>query len=240
MMYVLSKIWLFASLSAAAMQPILFAQSPEPSHNLGCEEGHRVIIPRNPRMGTDGNILAGQAIVRAKLTLDGSTTVRIVEYPRSGTELDSYNSTIIIQRGQEQTKYSIAQIIKFGSALRLVEIASFCASPSEGTIFLAFETPSTGMTEGFAVIRYSPEVVDVRAFPMANQGGIVVSKAEPEKVELWSAIGGASPIDCDACKKHYAEQDCNLGQQRVECKQRPGPGEVLLPDKFMGARIEVR
>jgi len=240
MMNILCKTWLLASLSAAAMQPLLLAQSPESSHTLGCAESHRVIAPRNPRMGADGNILAGQAIVQAKLTLDGSTTVRIVEYPRSGTDLDSFNSTVIIQRGQEQKKYPLGELIKDGSVLRLVEVASLCASSDQGTVFLAFEAGSTGAAEGFAVIRYSPGAVDVQAFPMVNQGRIAVSKVGPEKVELWSATGSASQIDCDACKKHYTVQDCTVGQQSVECKQRPGPGEVLFPDKFMRARIEVR
>ncbi len=239
-MKVLCKTWLLASLSAAAMQPLLFAQSPEPSHTLGCAESHRIITPRNPRMDTDGNILTGQAIVQAKLTLDGSTIARIVEYPRSGADLDSYNSTVIIQRGPEQKKYPINWLVKGGSGLRLVEVASLCSSSDQGTVFLAFEAGSTGAAEGFAVIRYSSGSVDVLALPMANQGRIVVSKVEPEKVELWSAAGSASQIDCDGCKKHYAVQDCNVGQQSVECKQRPGPGEVLFPDQFMQARIEVR
>jgi hypothetical protein len=191
-------------------------------------------------MGVDGNILSGQAIVQAKLTLDGSTTVRIVEYPRAGADLDSYNSTVIIQRGQEQKKYPLDQLIKDGSGLRLVEVASLCSSSDQGTVFLAFEAGSTGAVEGFAVIRYSPGSFDVQAFPMANQGRIVVSKADPGKVGLWSATGSASQIDCDGCKKHYAVQDCTVGQQSVECKRRPGPGEVLFPDKFMNARIEIR
>ena len=240
MMNILCKTWLLASLSAAAMQPLLLAQSPESSHTLGCAESPRLIAPRTPRMGADGNILAGQAIVQAKLTLDGSTTVRIVEYPRSGTDLDSFNSTVIIQRGQEQKKYPLGELIKDGSVLRLVEVASLCASSDQGTVFLAFEAGSTGAAEGFAVIRYSPGAVDVQAFPMVNQGRIAVSKVGPEKVELWLATGSASQIDCDACKKHYTVQDCTVGQQSVECKQRPGPGEVLFPDKFMRARIEVR
>jgi hypothetical protein len=240
MMKVLCNAWLFASLSAAAMQPLLFAQSSEPSHTLGCTESHRVIAPRKPRMGADGNILAGQAITQTKMTLDGSTTVRIVEYPRSGIDLDSYNSTIIIQRGQEQQKYALDRLIKDGSVLRLVEVASLCGSSDQGTVFLAFEAGSTGATEGFAVIRYSLGAVDVQAFPMANKGRIVVSKVKPEMVELWSATGSASQIDCDACKKHYAVQDCTVEQQSVECKQRPGLGEALFPNKFMRARIVVR
>jgi hypothetical protein len=191
-------------------------------------------------MGTSGIILPGQAIVQAKVTLDESTTVRVVEYPRSGNDLDHYNSTVIIQRAQEKKRYPIDRLIKGGSVLRLVEVASLCGSPSQGTVFLAFEAGSTGAAEGFAVIRFSPDAVDVQALPMASQGGIVISRADPDKLELWSATGSASKIDCDACKKHYAVQDCSVGQQSVECKQRPGPGEVLLPDKFVRARIEIR
>ena len=77
-MHVLCKTWLFASLSVATMQPLLLAQSPEPSPAIGCEETHRVIAPRNPRMGPHGNILSGQAIVQARLVLDGNTNVKVV------------------------------------------------------------------------------------------------------------------------------------------------------------------
>lgn len=240
MMNMLCKAWLLAYLSAAAMQPLLLAQSPEPSQPLGCVESHRVIAPKNPRMGADGNILAGQVIVQARLTLDGSTTAKIVEYPRSGNDLDSYNSMVIIQRGQEQKKYPLERLIKGGSLLRLVEVASLCGSSNQGTVFLAFEAGSSGAAEGFAVVRYSPESVDVQALPMANQGRIVVRKATPNEVELWSASRSAGGIDCDACKKHYSVRDCNVEKDSVECKQRPEAGEVLSPDKFMRARINLR
>ncbi len=242
MLNALCKIWILASISVAAMQPLLSAQSREPSHAPGCEESHRVITPRNPRVGTDGNILAGQAIVQMRLALDENTRVRVVEYPRSSKVLDSYNSTIVIQRGQERTEYSVGRLIKHGSNLRLVEVASLCTSSfDQGKIFLAFGTPNVGAAEGFAVILYSPEAVDFQAFPVASQGRIVVNKAEPDKVELWSATGPARPLeDCDACKKHYVVLDCRVGKQSVECKRRPGAGKVVAPDAFERARIEVR
>lgn len=236
----LCKTWLLIALSVAGMQPLLLAQSPEPSQPLGCTESHRVIAPKNPHMGTDGNILAGQVIIQAKFMLDGSTTAKIVEYPRSGNDLDSYNSTVIIQRGHEQKKYSLERLIKGGSHLRLVEIASLCGSSNQGTVFLAFEAGSSGATEGFAVIRYSPERVDIQALPIANQGRIVVTRATPNEVELWSAFGSAGGIDCDACKKHYSVRDCTVGKDSIECKQRSEAGEVLSPDKFMRARIDLR
>jgi hypothetical protein len=191
-------------------------------------------------VGADGSIVAGQAIVQAKLILDGNTTVRIVEHPRSGTDLDSYNSLVIIRRGREQKKYPLDHLIRGGAVLRLVEVASLCSSSDQGTVFLAFEAGSTGAAEGFAVIRYAPGSVVVQAAPMAREGRIIVSEASPEKVELWTAIGSASQIDCEACKKRYSIQNCTVGQQDVECKQRPGPGKVRSPDNFMNARIVAR
>jgi hypothetical protein len=239
-MNALCKTLLLAFLSAAVTQPVLLAQSPEPSRPLGCMENHRVVAPKNPRMGADGSIVAGQVIVQAKLALDENTAAKIVESPRSGNDLDSYNSTVIVQHGQQQKKYPLEGLIKGGSLLRLVEIASVCGSSGQGTVFLAFEAGTSGAAEGFVVIRYSPEAVDVQALPMANQGRIVVTKATPNEVELWSASGSAGGIDCDACKKHYSVRDCNVRKDSIECQQRPGAGEVLSPDKFMRARIDLR
>lgn len=240
MMKTLRRAGFFASLLMAAMQCQLLAQSPVPSPAPRCENSHRTLAPKNPHMAANGSILAGQVIVQAKLILDENTTVQVVEHPRSGKDLDSYNSTIVIQRGREQEKYPLKELIKGGEFLRLVETVRLCSAPDQGSIVLAFEAGSTGAAEGFAVVRYSSQVIDVQALPMADQGRIVVSKAEPNKVELWSATGSAGVIDCDACKKHYAVQDCEVGEHPVTCKRRPGTGEVRSPDKFIGARIEVR
>jgi hypothetical protein len=240
MMNTLLKVGLLGSLLLAPIQSRLFAQAAATVPTSGCEDAHRVIVPKNPRVGTDGYILPGQTIVQLTLPLGENATARVVEYPHSSKEEDTYNSTIIIQRGQERKEYALGRLIKLGSGLRLVEIASFCTAPDSGTVFLAFETPSIGAAEGFAVIRYSSEAVDVQVLPMVNQGRIVVSKAKPNKVELWSATGSASVIDCDACNKHYAIQSCEIGEQAATCNRQPGPGEIRSPSKFIGARIEVR
>lgn len=240
MMKKLTEAALAVALSAATMGCVALAQTPASPAPLGCENGHKIITPKNPRMGTDGDILPGQAIVQLEIPLGKNATARVVEYPRSIKERDSYNSTIIIQRGQERKEYALGRLIKFGSVLRLVEIASFCTAPDRGIAFLAFETPSIGAAEGFAAIRYSSETVDVQVLPIVNQGRIVVSKADPTRVELWSATGSASVIDCDACDKHYSIQSCEIGRQTFMCNQQAGPGKIRSPRKFIGSRIEVR
>ncbi len=234
------KTGLFAALSLVVAEGLL-AQSPTSSPVPTCENSHKTLAPKGPRMGGDGAIVPGQTVVQWKLALGGETVVRVVEHPRTEKDMDSYNSTIIVQRGNERSEYALRKLIKLGSALRLVETASFCPSPDKKTVFLAFETPSVGASEGFAVIRYSPDGVDVQVLPtMADQGRIVVSRADLSRVELWSAKGSASEIDCDACKKHYAVQDCEIGEHAVRCSPRVGADEIRSPSKFIGARIEVR
>ncbi|RZU42418.1 hypothetical protein [Edaphobacter modestus] len=221
-----------------ATQQLAFAQTPISSPAFACKEIHRTLAPKNPRMAADGSIIPGQAIVQESLTLSEGATVKIVEYPRSGKDLDSYNSTIIVQRGQEQKSYPVERLIKYGSVLRLVEVASLCTSSDQGLFFLAFEAGSSGASEGFVVVRYSTTTVDVQAFPMANQGRIVIKRAAPNEVELWSA--NADSTECDACKKHYSVQNCHVEQQSIECKLQPGAGETLSPNKLMNARIVIR
>lgn len=230
---------LLASLSIAAMQPLLRAQSAESSPGSRCEESHRSLAPRNPRLRENGSIVPGQTIVQAKFEIDENTTIRVVEYPRLGKNLDSYNSTIIVQRGQGQKKYPLAPQIKGGEVLRLVETASLCISSDEGAIVLAFEAGSTGAAEGFAVIRYSAASIDVKVFPIVTQGKLVVDRATSDRAELWSTTSEDAAL-CEACKKHYVIRDCQVGQLNVQCTKRAGAVGPLAPDKFMQKRIEIR
>ncbi len=237
----IGEAWLFCLLMTVGSPPCLLAQSPVTSGTPGCKESHRTVTPRNPRLAADGRILPGQAFVQARLTLDRNTIVRIVEYPRyEGKPWDNYNPTIIIKRGQEEKRYPMATLMKDGGQLRPVEIASLCNSPDEGMLFLGFEVPFTGMAEGFVVIQYSPVSIRVQALPWASQGRIVVNKSAPTEVELWSATGSASLIDCDLCRKYYSVQDCHVGQDSVQCKAHPGPRRTGYPGKFINARIEIR
>lgn len=240
-MSTLLKVGLLGSLLLAA-QTCLFAQATAAAVSTpGCENAHRVVAPKNPRVGSDGEIISGQAIVQMTLALDERTTITVVDYPSVGKHLDSYNSTIVVHRGQGIKKYSLKELVKGGEVLRLVEMARVCSSPDRGSVFLAFEAGSTGAAEGFAVVRYSPQTIEVQGLPLADQGRIVVKAAAPDQVELWSArddgIGG---IECDACKKYYAVEDCEIGGPSVLCSKRQGAGGSFSPDKFMRARIEVR
>lgn len=222
--------------------PCLFSQSATIPGAGPCKVVHRVIVPKNPARSSDGDILPGQSITQARITVGENATVRVVEHPRSGRDLDSFNSTITIQKGQTVQQYLLKNLIKGGEFFRLVETAKLCSSPSTGTVFLAFEAGSTGVSEAFAAVRYSSLSVAVKALPVANEGRIVIFS--PTRLELWTAgegegLGG---IESDAGKKRYAVETCELGQEqqeRVQCSSQTRTGGVVSPDEFMRARIKI-
>jgi hypothetical protein len=234
-----SIVFMIAALPTSGAWRLSFAQTPMSILPPSCKDSHRVFAPKNPQTGTNGGILPGQAIVQLKLILNDGSSVRVIERPRSEKDFDNYNSEIIIERGKERKEYVLKRLIKYGALLRIVEVASFCSPPDKETVFLAFEAPSTGSAEGFAIIQSSATSTDVRTLPLVDEGRIVVNKADPSRVELWSARGSASKIDCDACKKHYTVQDCEIGEQSVTCSPRAGVDETRSPGMFIAARIEV-
>lgn len=240
-MKTLCKAGLLASLLGTGMQSYLLAKSPLTTPASGCEETHRTIAGKNPRSTANGIIVPGQAIAQFRLALGQNTILRVVEYPTTGEDIDLWNSTIILQRGQEKTKFPLGRLIRYGDGLRLVEVASLCGDAGQNTIVLAFESFATGADEGFVIIRYSPESAEVKGFPPARQGRIVIDRSNPNRAELWSASGSPKgAIECDACKKFYQIQDCRVGEKSMDCMRRPGTVGPFSPEKFMRARIKVR
>jgi len=223
-------LFLLVPLLSAQVQPAVRA----------CAESHRHFAPSNPAMGADGRFRPGQQIVQSQLALDTDSVIRVTEFPRSEEPLNSYNSTVTVQRGEQTHDYEVGRLIKYGFGLRLVEIASLCAvSPSQpGIVILAFEAGFDGSTAGFVVVRHSADATDVQASPMTNQGRIGVRRENPSSFELWSASGSIG-IDCTACKKRYVIQNCRLGEEQMECK-RQAETIVDSPGRFIGNRIDLR
>lgn len=222
---------------AIAIGSILFAQSR--STILECRQTHRSFAPRNPKIGGNGNIIAGQQLVQLRFQINGNTSISVVEHPASDKDLDKYNSTLILRRNHEKQTYALAQLVKGGDVLRVVELACICTAPDRGVIYLAFEAGSTGAAEGFVAIPFSSQGVSAYGLPISYQGRIVVKRDHPGSVELWSA-SNASGIDCDACKKRYSVQDCKLGDRAVQCSARPATLIPASPMRFMKARIAIQ
>lgn len=203
-----------------------------------CKEEHRVIAPKNPSLTADGSIVPGQSIVQAKFSPFQNLRINVIERPRSGEDLDTYNSTVVVEYKEKQQEYAVARLIKGGAALRLVEAASLCSSYTAGMLVLAFEAPSTGAAEGFVLVQYSAGAVDVKALPMVTQGKIVVHHSAADTIELWSTTQSDATL-CGACKKRYVIKDCNI-RHATRCIARAARAGPLSPQKFAQHRIEIR
>lgn len=204
----------------------------------GCKQSHRSLVLKNPTVGENGTIIPDQRLVQAQFRPDGRTLIKVIEYPRSGEKLDSYNSRIVIERDHERKIFSVANLVT-GRYFRVVESATLCMSDDRGAVFLAFAAGPTGATEAFIVIDLSEQGIAIQAFPTATQGRIIVKKSSPNEVQLWSA-SEAVGIDCDACKKRYSVQDCRVEKTNVKCQQQTGPPATVSPDIFMGKRIKLQ
>jgi hypothetical protein len=203
-----------------------------------CEERHETFPLLLPPKDEDGKLIS-QMLARAKFRLNEETTLRIIEYPRSRGDEDTYNSVIVIEQAGRHKEYPLASTIRGGSALRLLKSFSYCMSSGKGLLALSFQAGWTGSAQGFVLIPYSKDWIDVKTFPIVYQGRMVISRSDPNNVELWSSV----PEDrhtCDACEKRYSIQDCKIGGRSTICKKRPNVEGPISPSQFIHESIKIQ
>lgn len=217
----------------------LLAQAPFLTY--GCRTTHPAITLQNPRTDEDGLIVPGQRLLQVKFNLDPDTAVDVIEYPKSGQDIDLFNSTVAVLRNRQEESHPLKEIIQGGDGLRIVQVAHLCASSNRGLAILAFESYATGDEEGFAIIDYDQASVHVKGVPLEVwQGRIVISTSAPDRVEVWSTTSGEEANLCRACDKHYMVYDCRIGDTAIRCTKRPGLVGPLPPDDFTDHPITVR
>jgi len=203
-----------------------------------CEERQETFPLLLPPRDEDGKLVS-QVLARAKFRLNEETTLRIIEYPRSRGDEDTYNSVIIIEQAGGHKEYPLASTIRGGSALRLLKSFSYCMSSGKGLLALSFQAGWTGSAQGFVLIRYYKDWVDAKTFPIVYQGRMVINRSDSNNVELWSSV----PEDrhtCDACDKRYSIQDCKIGGRSTVCKKRPSVEGPYSPSKFIHESIKIQ
>jgi hypothetical protein len=97
-------------------------------------------------------------LLRARIVLDSSTTVDLYEKPK---DIDFYDSTVVVSRqGQESRSYNIGNLIKH-QALSLAHVAIVPSGDGAGFLAFEYEGGAVGAREGFAVLRFSPSVLEL-------------------------------------------------------------------------------
>ena len=168
-------------------------------------------------------IAENKEVLRARIVLDGSTTIEFHERPQ---DIDFYDSTIVVnRRGEASRSYNVGNLIKH-QALSLVHVGIVPSENGAGMLVCEYEGGAVGAREGFAILRFSPSSFDLHTLPLTDFGKVVVFQGKPEQVEIWSALPDNAGSDADP--RSYTTQACRWQIRGYECSP-PKPGAPGSP-----------
>jgi hypothetical protein len=174
-------------------------------------------------------------LLRAKIVLDHSMVVEFYERPK---DIDFYDSTVVISRqGEVSRSYEVGNLIKH-QALSLANVSLVPSRNGEGILVCEYVAGAVGARVGFAIVRFSPDRIELYTLPLTDFGKVVVFRNKPQRVELWSAL--SNYVGLDAEPRPYATRFCKLETQGYVCgpqKRRPGR---FAPEAINEPGIEIR
>jgi hypothetical protein len=175
-------------------------------------------------------------VLRARVVLDGATTVEFYERPK---DIDFYDSTIVVnRRGGAIRSYNVGELIKH-QALSLARVGIVPSGDGSGMLVCEYEGSPTGGSEGFAILRFSPAGFELHTLPLTDSGKVVVFKSKPEQVEIWSAL--SDYVASDADPRNYATRACHLQtQEGYVCGPPKRKHRRFIPSDIFETGIEIR
>lgn len=200
---------------ANGSQGIQTFPEPEPQADAAAINGHKKVL-------------------RGKIAIDSSTTVRFYEEPKSETV---YDSSISVERGGASiASYKVGRMIKH-QALRLVH-AALIRSGDTGMLVCEYEGGAVGAREGFAVLRFSPAGFELHTLPLTDYGKIVVFRGKPEQAEIWSALD--DNVGAAAADRSYATRACRWQPEGYVCGPPERKAGLFTPGGISDPGIEIR
>ena len=174
-------------------------------------------------------------VLRARVVLDGSTTVEFYEKPK---DIDFYDSTVVVnRRGVASRSYNVGDLIKH-QALSLAHVAIIPAIHGLSMLVCEYEGGFVGAREGFAILRFTPNSFDLHTLPLADFGKIVVFKSKPDQAIVWSAL--PYPRGTDAEPMAYSVQACRWGAKGYVCAPPKTQRGLFSPASINDPGIEIR
>jgi len=160
----------------------------------------------------DNAIKDHRSIDRAKITLNDSINVDLLERPKS---IDNNDSILILYvSGQAPRVLHIGRMIG-DLQLRIVHAALVRMDSARGMLVLEYEGGSVGAIEGFAVLRFEQHSAKVHVLPLARYGKVVVSRGKQDDAEVWSGDCAGLPPDAQGCE--YVSRMCTWGIEDYSC-----------------------
>jgi hypothetical protein len=174
-------------------------------------------------------------VLRARILLDGSTTVEFREHPK---DIDFYDSTVVVNRKGEQSRsYNIGELIKH-QALSLAHVALIPSTDGAGMLVCEYEGGFVGAREGFAVLRFTRDNFELHTLPLADFGKVVVFKSKPDQATVWSAL--PYPRGTDAEPMAYSTQACRWETKGYVCDPPKRKRGRFSPASINDPGIEIR
>jgi hypothetical protein len=174
-------------------------------------------------------------VLRARIVLDGSTTVEFYERPK---DIDFYDSTIVVnRRGAASQIYNVGDLIKH-QALSLAHVGIVPSGNGAGMLVCEYEGGAVGAREGFAILRFSPGSFDLHTLPLTDFGKVVVFRGKPEQAEIWSAL--PYPAGSDADPRAYTTQACRWQTSGYACDPPKRKRGRSSPANIDDPGIEIR
>jgi hypothetical protein len=174
-------------------------------------------------------------VLRARVVLDGSTTVEFYEKPK---DIDFYDSTVVVnRRGVASRSYNVGVLIKH-QALSLVHVGIVPSGGGAGMLVCEYEGGAVGAREGFAILHFSPSSFDLRTLPLTNFGKVVVFRGRPEQAEIWSALPDGAKSDADPMA--YSTQACRWQSSGYMCDPPKRKRGRFSPSDINDPGIEIR
>lgn len=174
-------------------------------------------------------------VLRARVVLDGSTTVEFYEKPK---DIDFYDSTVVVnRRGVASRSFNVGDLIKH-QALSLVHVGIVPSGDGAGMLVCEYEGGAVGAREGFAILRFSPSSFDLHTLPLTDFGKVVVFSGRPEQAEIWSALPDGAKSDADPMA--YSTQACRLQSGGYTCDPPKRKRGRFSPSSINDPGIEIR
>jgi hypothetical protein len=174
-------------------------------------------------------------LLRARVVLDGSTTVEFYEKPK---DIDFYDSTVVVnRRGVASRSYNVGDLIKH-QALSLVHVGIVPSGDGAGMLICEYEGGAVGAREGFAILRFSPSSFDLYTLPLTDFGKVVVFRSRPDQAEIWSALPEGAASDADPMA--YSTRACHWKTKGYVCAPPKRKRGRFSPASINEPGIEIR
>lgn len=153
-----------------------------------------------------------RSIERARIALNTSISVDLLERPRS---IDDNDSILVLRVSSQPPKtFHIGHLIGHPQ-LRVVHTALVHTDSNSGMLVLEYEGGAVGAREGFAVLRYDRQSAQLHVLPLTDYGKVVVFRQNQGLAEIWSGDCANSSLDSDGCK--YTTRMCTWKDEGYSC-----------------------